>query len=160
MIIEIHGLLLLHSLVDDDPSHVHAQSRVARHPTLHHLLLHVYALNLYQILHVLLRRYVLKLTFCLLLILWGLALLQLELHVVEDTIEIDRIQLDGHLDGWVLLEMYQRCLSLFGVYHARNTFNTLAFIQSNLFSIENHQLNKSFDYNHAIVGLSSNWIVD
>ena len=145
VIVEIHRLLNV---------------RVARYPTLHHLLLHVEALNLYQILHLLLRWHILKLAFDLLLTLWRLTLFHLILHIVEDAVKIDRVQLHWHFDCWILLEMYQRCLTLFGIYHACSSFYALTLFLSDLFPIEHHQLHKSFYNDHAIVWLPSDWIVE
>jgi len=161
MIIEFHRLLL-HSVIEHTRAHMHSKSRVSSHPILHHLLLHAQTLNLNQVLHFLLSRHVRKLTFVLLLqaLILLVALLHLKFHVIEDAIEIDWIQLDRHLYCRVLLKMYKGSLSLFWVHHTCDSFDALSFFQCDFLAIKYHQLNKPLDYNHTIVGLSRDWVVD
>jgi len=128
------------SIVDHYSTHSHAKAAVSSdgwHP-LCHLLLHVQTLDLYQVLHVL-ACWVLELTFHLLdrrSIL--LVLLHLELHVVEDAVEIDRVELDWHFDGRVLLKVHERLLALLGVDHSCCTFDALTLVSCDLFAVEHH----------------------
>lgn len=146
--------MLLHLLVvsckpviDKNASHVHSKATVAPKCRRNHLLLlHVEALHLNQILHVLCARIVSVTSLVLaleLLLSWHdrlHSLLHLILHVVEDAVEVDRIELDWHLNGRVLLEMNQGLLPLFGVQHACGPLDALTFLHRDLFSVEDHQL--------------------
>ena len=88
-------------------------------------------------------------------------MLHLELHVVEDAVKVDRVELDGYFDRRVLLEVNKGCLlPLFRIYHARDAFNALALLRSHLFTIEDHELRESFDHDIAVVRFASDWVVD
>ena len=128
------------SVVNHDSTHSHSKATISSDGwhSLCHLLLHVQTLDLYQILHVL-ARWVLELSFQLL----GrrsilLVLLHLELHVVKDAIEVDRVELDWYFDGRVLLEVHEGLLALLGVDHSCCAFDALALISCDLFAVEHH----------------------
>ena len=107
----------------------------------HHLLLHAQALNLNQVLHFLLARHILKLPFELLrALIRHSALFHLKLHVVEDAVKVDRVQLDWHLHSWVLLEMHKGSLALLWVHHTCDTIDALSLLHGALLAIKHHQL--------------------
>ncbi len=87
------------------------------------------------------------------------ALLHLELHVVEHTIEVDWVEFDGHLYGGVLLEVDKRLLTLFWVNHACCSLDSLSLIDRDFFAIEYHELNQAFYYDHSIIRLPCDRIV-
>ena len=87
-------------------------------------------------------------------------LLHLVFHIVEDAIEVDWVQFDGHLDSWILLEVHEWLLALLGVHHASCTFDALALFHRDLLAVEDHQLYQPLDHDHAVVRLASDWIVD
>jgi hypothetical protein len=65
-------------------------------------------------------------------------LFHLKLHVVKDAIEIDWVEFDGHFNGWVLLEVDERGLSLLRVHHASGALDPLSFLDGDLFAVEDH----------------------
>jgi hypothetical protein len=87
-------------------------------------------------------------------------LLHLKLHVIKNAVEVDWIEFDGHLNSWVLLEMDERSLSLLWVQHACGPLNPFSFFHCDLFAVKYHQLNKALDYNHSVVLLARNRIVN
>ena len=122
--------------------------------------MHIKTLNLDQVLHVL-ASWILELSLhllhgCHILI----SLLHLELHVVEDAIEVHGVELDWHFDRRVLLEVHQGLLALLWVHHARGSLDSLTFLHCDLFTIEDHELDQSLDHDHAIVWLACNRIVN
>ena len=107
----------------------------------HHLLLHAQTLNLNQVLHFLLACHVRKLPFELLrALIWHSTLFHLKLHVVEDAVEVHRVQLHWHLHSWVLLEMHKRSLALLWVHHTCDTIDALTLLHGDLLAIKHHQL--------------------
>ena len=88
------------------------------------------------------------------------ALLHLVFHIVEDAIEVDWVQFDGHLNSWILLEVHEWLLALLGVHHASCTFDALALLHRDLLAVEDHQLDEALDDDHAVVWLASDRIVD
>lgn len=87
-------------------------------------------------------------------------LLHLELHIVEYAVEIDRIQFDRHLDSRVLLEVNQGLLALLRVHHASGSFNAFTLLNTDLLSVENHELDQALDHDHPIVLLAGDRVVD
>lgn len=87
-------------------------------------------------------------------------LLHLILHVVEDAVKVDWVELHGHFDRRVLLEVNERLLTLLRVHHPRGTLDSLPLLHRDLLTIEDHQLHQAFDHDHAVVGLSCDRIVD
>ena len=152
------------AIIDEHATNIHAEAAVAAESghAACHLLLHVEALNLDQVLHLLLTRWVLELTLHLLHRgLHGLVrLLHLELHVVEDAVKVDGVELDWHLHGRILLEVDQRCLSLLRIDHASDALDALPLLHGDLFAVEDHQLDEALDDDHAVVWLASDRIVD
>jgi len=119
---------------------------------------HVQALDLDQVSHILPCTRVRELSLDLLL--GGHLLLHLELNVVEDSIEVNRVELDGHLYSWVLLEVHQGCLALLRVDHSRRALDALALLHRDLFSVEYHQLYQALYHNHAVVGLAGDRVMN
>ena len=124
-----------------------------------HLLGHAHALNLDEVSHILTSIRVSELTLHQLLLLWHLWL-HLELDIVENTFKVDWIELYWHLYCRILLEMDEWGLALFGINHTSGTFNTLALLICNLFTIKDHQRNETLDHNHSVVWLASDRVVD
>ena len=92
---------------------------------------------------------------------WALGglLLHLELDVVENTVEVHRIQFDRYLDRRILLEVHQRRLAL-RIYHAsRLAFYPLPFVHGDLLAVEHQQLDQPLDHNHPVVWLPGDWIL-
>jgi len=113
LIVVVHvglHLITVVAIVDEYAAHVHSKASISSksgHATCHLLLLQVQALNLNQILHLLLLGCVGELSLELLHRLHGLVgLLHLELHIVENAIKVYRIQLDWNFDSRVLLEVH------------------------------------------------------
>jgi len=129
-------------------------------------LLHIQALHLDQILHVVLAStapHVISLILSFAHLLGHdrlVTLLHLILHVVEDAVEVDWVELDWHFNSRILLEVDKRLLTLLRIHHSSGTFNSLTLLNSDLFAVEDHQLNESFDHDHAVVWLTSDRIVD
>ena len=175
--LHLHVLLAVKLRVNQHPTHVNAQAAThspkwrwtASTSHLLHLLLHVRGhlsrlrsslhletLHLDQVVHVAAWGSLLESTLhggqLRRLALGGL-LLHLELDVVENTVEVHRIQFDRHLDSWILLEVNQWRLTL-RIYHATCLpFYPLPFVHCDLFAVEHQQLDQSFDHNHPVVGL-------
>lgn len=112
LIVVVHvglHLITVVAIVDEDTAHVHSEATISSesgHTTCHLLLLQVQALNLNQILHLLLLGCVGELSLELLHRLHGLVGLLLEFHVVENAIKVDWIQLDWNFDGRLVLEVH------------------------------------------------------
>lgn len=148
------------AIVNQDSTHVHSKTTVAAKSRVHSAAWHVEALHLNEILNLLLTLWVL-LELTLDLLLRWVALLHLELHIVEDPIEVDWIKFDRHLDCRVLLEVHERLVALLArVHHASNAFDTFALFQSDLLSVEDHELDKTLNYDHPVVRLTRDWVVD
>jgi len=166
---DIVGIVMVHlwlhlvaivPVVDEYAAHIGTYPSIAA-KSRHHLLglLHVQALHLDKVLHVL--SVLLELSFDLLQ--RGplhVGLLHLKLHVVKDTIEIDWVEFDGHFDGWILLEVHERSLSLLRVQHTCGSLDPLSFIVGDLFAVEDHKLNQALDYDHSVVLLACNRVVN
>lgn len=147
--------------VDKDRAHTETRRVLPHHRhAAHLLLLHAaQALHLDQILHVLAG--LLKLSLQLLHRRWLLdLLLHLELHVVEDAIEIHWVQLHRHFHCRVLLEVHEWLLPWLGVHHSSGSLNPLALLHSDLLPIEDHQLYQTLDHDHAVVLFSSNRVMN
>ena len=172
-------LLAVKLRVNQHASHVYAQA--AAHPTegrrssptwhllhLRHRLsrlpspLHLETLHLDQVVHVAAWAALLESTLHgSQLRHWALGglLLHLELDVVENTVEVHRIQLDRYLDRRILLEVHQRRLTL-RIYHAAClAFYPLPFVHCYLFAVEHQQLDEPFNHDHPVVRLPSDWVL-
>ena len=94
------------SVIDEYSCDTHAAVRAAVHGTLHLWLLHIKALHLDKVLHIT-TSLSLKLSFHLIHLRHRLgSLLHPELHVVEDAVEVHRIQFDRHLYCRILLKVH------------------------------------------------------
>lgn len=88
----------------------------------------------------------------------SLLLVHLELHVIKDSIKVNRVEFDGYLHGWVLLEVYHGLLILL-IYNSSSAFNSSALFLRYLFTVKNQELQKSFDNNHSVIWFSCYWIL-
>ena len=169
-VVEVHLRLYLiagsgETVIDEHASHSHSSHTVvgctawdsSTHWALHLWLLHVQALDLDQVLHVA-SDSVRELSFHRRCRLGGL--LHLELHVIEYAVKIDRIELNWHFNGRILLEVDERGLSLFRVHDSCGTLDSLTFIHRDLLAVEDHQLDQSLDHDHSIVGLACDRIMN
>ena len=148
------------SVIDEDSCDAHAAVRATIHGTLHLWLLHIKALHLDKVLHIT-TSLTLELSFHLVhLGHWLGSLLHLELHVVEDSVKVHRIQFDRNLHCRILLEMHKRCLALLRINDACSALYPLALVHSDLFAIEDHQLDQTLDYDHTVIRFPGDWIVN
>lgn len=91
------------------------------------------------------------------LIIWGLLIIHIVFEIIEDTIKIDRVQLDWHLRRGILLVMnhWRRLLLLIHL----TRLDSVPLVDQDFSSIEDDQVWQLLDYVQSVLWLPGHWII-